>query len=389
MKIGIVCYPTYGGSGALATDLGQCLAERENCVHVISYEMPFRLTGGMSERMFFHEVTMTDYPVMTHPYYSLNLSVKIMQIAQEVGLDLLHVHYAVPHAVSAHLAREMLSPIPLPLITTLHGTDITLVGNAPAYKPIVQFSLNQSDRITAVSNWLRQQTEDHFTPDKPIQVIHNFINHERFKPQSARPECRRRFAEDDEKIIMHISNFRPVKRVGDVVEVFARIAKKMPARLVMIGDGPDREAASIVARCNSIGDRVSFLGKQTEIEKLLPHADLFLFPSDHESFGLAPAEAMACEVPVVASQSGGLCEVITEGETGFLRPIGDINGMTEISLQLLRDGDLHRRIAKAARQDIIDRFSPTRIVDQYVALYREVLNEAGLPYAAVCEPEKH
>jgi N-acetyl-alpha-D-glucosaminyl L-malate synthase BshA len=375
MRIGIVCHPTYGGSGALATELGQCLARLRNCVHIISYQMPFRLSHGMSERVFFHEVPMSDYAVMAQPYYSLNLAVSITQIAEETGLDVLHVHYAIPHAISGHLAREMLAPRELPLVTTLHGTDITLVGRAPAYKPIVRFSIEQSDRVTAVSSWLRDKTMEEFTPDKRVEVIHNFIDTDRFRPTAPNPAARRRLAGDDEKILMHISNFRPVKRLADVVEVFARVAHDVPSRLILIGDGPEREA------------RVVFLGKQMGIESLLALADLFLFPSDHESFGLAPAEAMACEVPVIASCSGGLPEVIEHGETGFLHPVGDVDAMADCALRLLRDDDLSHRVGRAARQSVAEKFSPQIIVPRYLALYREICDLAGRPHDPECDPE--
>ncbi|MBN1478500.1 N-acetyl-alpha-D-glucosaminyl L-malate synthase BshA [Candidatus Sumerlaeota bacterium] len=389
MRIGIVCYPTYGGSGALATDLGTHLAARGHCVHIISYEMPFRLTRGMGDRVFFHEVPMTDYPVMTHPYYSLNLAVKIGQVTEEADLDILHVHYAVPHAVSAHLAQEMLAPRSLPIVTTLHGTDITLVGTAPAYQPIVRFSIDQSDAVTAVSHWLRDQTIEHFAPQREIRVIHNFIDTERFQPRRADGEARRRLARDDERIVMHISNFRPVKRLVDVMEIFVRIARQMPSRLILIGDGPDREVAATVARCNGIADRVVFLGKQSEIESLLPLADLFLFPSDHESFGLAPAEAMACEVPVVASDSGGLPEVIDHRETGFLAPVGAVEEMAEMALRVLGDADLAQRMGRAARRAIHGRFSPEMILPHYLDLYREIITAAGRVFEEKCEVSSH
>jgi N-acetyl-alpha-D-glucosaminyl L-malate synthase BshA len=386
MKIGIVCHPTYGGSGALATDLGRCLAQHRHCVHIISYAMPFRLAGGVADRVFFHEVPVVDYPVMAQPYYSLNLAVKIMQVAEEAKLDVIHAHYAVPHAASAHLARQMIAPRPLPLVTTLHGTDITLVGSVPAYKPIVRFSIDQSDAVTAVSHWLRQETIEHFAPKSEIQVIHNFVCPQRFQPRPPDGEARRRLANNDEKILMHISNFRPVKRLTDVIEIFVRVARKIPARLILIGDGPDREIAATVARCNGVADRVVFLGKQLEIEVLLPLADLFLFPSDHESFGLAPAEAMACEVPVVASRSGGLVEVIDHAETGFLAPVGAVDEMAEMALHVLRDQDLARSVGRAARQRIVDHFSPDQIVPKYLALYQQTIERAGLIYEPECDP---
>lgn len=387
MKIGIVCHPTYGGSGALATELGRCLAERRHCVHIISHAMPFRLPMNAGERVFFHEVPVVDYPVMAQPYYALNLAVKIMQVAEEARLDLVHAHYAVPHAVSALLARQMLEQQrPLPLVTTLHGTDITLVGNAPAYKPIVRHSIDRSDAVTAVSHWLRDETVREFSPALEIEVIHNFVCPRRFRPRPPDPQARRRLAEDGEKILMHISNFRPVKRLGDVVEVFVRVARQMPARLILIGDGPDREVARTVAQCNGVADRVLFLGKQLEIETLLPLADLFLFPSDHESFGLAPVEAMACEVPVIASRSGGITEVIEHGATGFLIPVGEVDAMAATALEILRDPPRARAMGQAARRTVIEHFSPEVIVPRYIALYERTLNAAGLPYEPDCHP---
>lgn len=349
--------------------------------------MPFRLTAaGAGPRVFFHEVPRVDYPLITQPYYSLNLAVKLFQVATEARLDVLHAHYAVPHAASAYLARQMLAPRALPIITTLHGTDITLVGNAPAYQPVVRFSINQSDAVTCVSEWLREQTVEHFTPEREIDVIYNFVDTARFVPRPPNLDARRRLAGDGERILMHISNFRPVKRLVDVVEIFVRVVRRLPARLVLVGDGPEREAAAFVAKCNGVADRVVFLGKQAEIESLLPHADLFLFPSDHESFGLAPAEAMACEVPVVGSHSGGLPEVVTDGVTGHLHPVGQVDAMAESALALLLDPARAREMGRAARADIVERFAPEVIVPRYLELYRRILGDAGLHGDAECEP---
>ncbi len=373
MKIGITCYPTYGGSGAVATELGLALAERGHEVHFISYDQPFRL-GGFRERVFFHEVEMEDYPLFEHPPYALALAVALHDTALKEGLDLVHMHYAIPHAVSAYLAKQMLATErQLRIVTTLHGTDITLVGLHPSFHAITRFSILESDGLTAVSKYLKDQTvRDFSVPQSRIEVIPNFIDTEVWRP--GRVPCHReKLAPGGEKIVMHISNFRAVKRVGDVVEIFLRIQRKVPARLVLVGDGPDRPR--VLQRAAELGlqDKVLFLGKHASVDELLSCADLFLLPSEKESFGLAALEAMACGAPVVASSVGGLPEVIDHEETGFLFDIGAVDEMAEAGVRLLSDDVLHGRVAEAARATAVERFSARSVVPLYEALYERVI----------------
>src|SRR5579863_6108869 len=308
MKIGITCYPTYGGSGVVATELGIELAARGHEIHFISYAMPIRLTGS-SDRIFFHEVEVTTYPLFDHPPYTLALATKMIEVAEEASLDILHVHYAIPHSVSALLARMMAAPKRLPFITTLPGTDITLVGNDRSYLPITKFSIEQSDGVTAISHYLKQRTIEDFDIKRPIEVIPNFVNCDLYC-RTPNPVLRAEWAPNGEPILMHLSNFRPVKRLTDVVEMFAKVREKMRAKLVLIGDGPDRGAAEYLVRKKKLARDVHFLGKQDRVYQLLSQADLFLLPSDMESFGLAALEAMACEVPVIATNVGGIPEVV-------------------------------------------------------------------------------
>ncbi|HUK54255.1 MAG TPA: N-acetyl-alpha-D-glucosaminyl L-malate synthase BshA, partial [Candidatus Binatia bacterium] len=322
MRIGITCYPTYGGSGIVATELGMELAARGHDVHFISYAPPIRLKTD-TEHVHFHEVEISTYPLFDHQPYTLSLAVKMAEVASSAQLDLLHVHYAIPHSVSALLARQMAAPRRLPFITTLHGTDITLVGSDRSYLPITRFSIEQSDGITSVSEYLRRATVDTFGITQPIEVITNFVNCDQYC-RAANPEQRAAWAPQGQPILMHLSNFRPVKRVTDVVEIFALVREKMPAKLVMLGDGPDRGAAEWLAVKRGVAKDVLFLGKQDRIYDALPMADVFLLPSALESFGLAALEAMACEVPVIATNVGGVPEVVTHGVDGFLVPVGDV-----------------------------------------------------------------
>jgi len=373
VKIGITCYPTYGGSGAVATELGLALAGRGHEVHFVSYDQPFRL-GGFRERVFFHEVEMEDYPLFEHPPYALALAVALHDTALKEGLDLVHMHYAIPHAVSAYLAKQMLATErQLKIVTTLHGTDITLVGLHPSFHAITRFSILESDGLTAVSNYLKDQTvRDFSVPQSRIEVIPNFIDTEVWRP--GRVPCHReKLAPGGEKIVMHISNFRAVKRVGDVVEIFLRIQRKVPARLVLVGDGPDRPR--VLQRAAELGlqDKVLFLGKHASVDELLSCADLFLLPSEKESFGLAALEAMACGAPVVASSVGGLPEVIDHEETGFLFDVGAVDEMAEAGVRLLSDDVLHGRVAEAARATAVERFSARSVVPLYEALYERVI----------------
>lgn len=372
MKIGITCYPTYGGSGAVATELGLQLAGHGHEVHFVSYAQPFRL-GHFRERVFFHEVEMEDYPLFEHPPYSLALSVAIHDTAKREGLDLMHVHYAIPHATSAWVAREMLAPErDLPIVTTLHGTDITLVGLHPSFRPITSFSILRSQGLTAVSEFLKEETvRDFDVPAERIDVIPNFIDVDHWRP-GLDPCHRSTLAPKGEKIVMHISNFRPVKRVEDVVEIFARIVEKVDARLVMVGDGPERPRAAVRAEELGVSRRVLFLGKHASVEELLACADLFLLPSENESFGLAALEAMACGAPVIASSAGGLPEVVEHGASGYLFPPGSVREMAEAGIAVLTDPALRRSLSEAGRRVAVERFSASAVVPMYERLYERV-----------------
>lgn len=377
MKIGITCYPTYGGSGAVATELGLDLAERGHEIHFISYAQPFRL-DHFRERVFFHEVEMDEYPLFEHPPYSLALAVAIHDTARNQELDLVHVHYAIPHATSAWIAKEMLgTERELKIVTTLHGTDITLVGIHPSFQAITQFSILKSDGMTSVSEFLKDRTVADFNvPQERIRVIPNFIDPQTFRRDKER--CHRAtLAPDGEKIIMHISNFRPVKRIPDVVEVFARISREVPSRLVLVGDGPERPRALDRATELGVRDKVLFLGKHQSVDELLACADLFLLPSKNESFGLAALEALACGTPVIASDMGGLPEVVVHGETGFLFPLGNVAEMAEAGISLLKDQDRWTRFSEAARSDAVARFSSDRVIPMYEDLYRDVIGGNG------------
>lgn len=374
MKIGITCYPTYGGSGAVATELGLALAERGHEVHFVSYAQPFRL-GGFHERVFFHQVEMEDYPLFEHPPYSLALAVALHDAARKHELDLVHMHYAIPHAASAYLARQMLAhERTLKIVTTLHGTDITLLGLHPSFHAITRFSILESDGLTAVSGYLRDQTvRDFSVPTSRIEVIPNFIDTKIWRP-GLEPCHRASLAPGGEKIVMHVSNFRSVKRVANVVEVFARIDPSVPARLVMVGDGPDRPRAAQRAEELGVSDRVLFVGKHQSVEELLSCADLFLLPSEAESFGLAALEAMACGAPVVASTAGGLPEVIVDGVTGFLHPVGAVDEMAASATRLLSDESLHESMAKAGLDLAHGTYSADIVVPMYEALYERVVS---------------
>lgn len=359
----------------MATELGLELAKRGHEIHFISYEQPFRLVG-FQERVFFHEVEMDQYPLFEHPPYSLALAVAIHQVAETHGLDLIHVHYAIPHAASAWIAREMLTGSVGPaIITTLHGTDITLVGQHPSFQSITRFSILKSDGLTAVSHYLRDETEANFgVPAERIEVIPNFIDPHRYR-RELEPCHRATLAPGGEKIVMHVSNFRAVKRVEDVVRVFAGIARRVPSRLIMVGDGPERPRAQVVARELGVVEDVVFLGKHTAVEELLACADLFLLPSESESFGLAALEAMSCGVPVVASRVGGIPEVVEDGVTGHLLSLGDVEGMADAGAAVLGDEKAWASMSQAARRRAGDRFSADQIVRDYETYYHRILSE--------------
>ena len=371
MKIGITCYPTYGGSGVVATELGMELAARGHEIHFISYAMPTRLNPA-HDRIFFHEVETTTYPLFDHPPYALALAVKMAEVAESAPLDLLHVHYAIPHSVSALLARSMAAPRRLPFITTLHGTDITLVGNDRSYLPITRFSIEQSDGVTAISNYLRERTVKEFDIRRPIEVIRNFVNcdlYHRAEDQSRRNE----WAPNGEALLMHLSNFRPVKRLLDAIEIFALVRAKIPAKLVLIGDGPDRGAGEHLVRQKKLTRDVFFEGKQSNIHEFLGIADLFLLPSDLESFGLAALEAMACEVPVIATNVGGVPEVVTHGVDGYLVAPRDVASAAKYAIEILSRADRGREMGLTARINARKKFCSNDVIPLYEAYYRRVL----------------
>ena len=374
MKIGITCYPTYGGSGAVATELGIALASRGHEVHFITYRQPFRLPSFLP-RIFFHEVDVGRYPLFEFPPYDLALAVRMHEVVRTHGLELLHCHYAIPHATSAWIAREMLRETheDVHLITTLHGTDITIVGQDPSFYPITKFSIEKSDRITAVSEYLREETCRAFGCEGlEIDVIHNFIDPDVYNREKYPPLLKQEFG-PAKPIIMHVSNFRAVKRVRDVVRIYAEVNRELPSVLVMIGDGPDRPAAEEEARMLGVEHSVSFLGKLDQIAPLLAAADLFLLPSQNESFGLSALEALASGVPVVGSDAGGLPEVIRDGETGILCPAGDIPGMAAAALEILQDPKRWSEMSKLASKDARERFSRDAIVTKYESLYQRSL----------------
>jgi N-acetyl-alpha-D-glucosaminyl L-malate synthase BshA len=373
MNIGITVYPTYGGSGIVGSELGKELAQRGHTVHFISSALPTRLTE-LNERVRFHEVEMMSYPLFEHQPYTLALATKMSTVAQEEKLDLLHVHYAIPHSISAILARESLKPQrQLPVITTLHGTDITLVGADRSYLPITRYGIVQSDGVTAISNYLKEATHEIFHVDN-VKVIPNFVCQYDYQRQPV-ASLRESLSPNNEPLIAHVSNFRPVKRPLDCVEIFARVLKQgIKARLVMVGDGSERTNCEHRARCLGIQDQCSFVGKQPRIVDYLSVADVLLLPSEQESFGLAALEAMACEVPVISTRVGGVPEVVTDGETGFLSEVGDVEKMSADAARLVRDTELRREMGRKARESAISRYSTDQVIPQYISFYEEVLS---------------
>ncbi|HMF53543.1 MAG TPA: N-acetyl-alpha-D-glucosaminyl L-malate synthase BshA [Edaphobacter sp.] len=381
MKIGITCYPTYGGSGVVATELGIELAARGHQVHFITSSQPFRLTGREAN-IHFHEVSVSTYPLFEYPPYDLALATRMAEVADFYSLDLLHVHYAIPHSVSALLASQMIESHSqlarrrrLPFITTLHGTDITLIGLDPSYLPITRFAIERSDGVTAISSHLADRTREAFGVSNEIEVIRNFVNCDVYvrRPELV-AEMRPRFASADEPLFVHLSNFRPVKRVLDVIEVFARVARVLPARLMLIGDGPDRSAAEHLALRHGVQDRIHFLGKQDAVHELLPLADLMLMPSQMESFGLAALEAMACGVPAIATRVGGVPELIDDNINGLLFELGDVESMANAAITLLNDPARLQSMSQQARRTAQDRFCTTRIIPLYENYYQRVLD---------------
>jgi len=376
VNVGITCYPTYGGSGIVATELGMELAARGHEVHFITYANPIRLDPD-TPRIHYHEVEVSNYPLFQYPPYSLALASRMSEVAESYDLDLLHVHYAIPHSISALLAQQILAPRRrLPFITTLHGTDITLVGADRSYYPITRFSIEQSDGVTSISENLRRQTIETFEISREIRVISNFVNCELYRPDDAKKGAAA-YASREEKLLIHVSNFRPVKRVLDCVRVLAEVRQRAPARLLMVGDGPERGPAEHLARELKVDHHIAFLGKQNHVERLLPLAHVLLMPSEMESFGLAALEGMACGVVPVATRVGGVPELITDGEDGFLEAVGDIQAQAARAVTLLTDEELHYRMRKAGRWNAAERFCTEKVIPQYEEYYRDVLNGAG------------
>ncbi|MGA9119619.1 MAG: N-acetyl-alpha-D-glucosaminyl L-malate synthase BshA [Bacteroidota bacterium] len=370
MRIGIVCYPTYGGSGVVATELGKALALRGHQIHFISYALPMRLDGFQGD-VYYHEVEFASYPLFEFPLYTPALASKIVEVTKFEKLDIIHAHYAIPHAISAFLAREMTRG-ELTVVTTLHGTDITLVGLEPSFLPVMKFSIEQSDGVTAVSRFLKEKTLTNYGIEKEIQVIPNFVEIEKYK-RTPSEEVHARFAPHGERILVHVSNFRQVKRVQDVIRIFYEVLKKIPSKLILVGDGPDRSSCEMLVRELGIHDNVRFLGKQQLLVPILSVADLMLMPSQSESFGLSALEAMACEVPVISSSVGGLPELQVHGETGYIAEIGDINRMAKYAIELLTNEPKRILFGQAGRRRAVENFDAAKVVTQYEDYYRVCL----------------
>ncbi len=373
MKIGIVCYPTHGGSGVIASELALGLAARGHEIHIVSYATPFRL-ASFHQNVFIHEVEVSSYPLFKYPPYALSLATKLVDVSKQYGLDLIHSHYAVPHAASAYLAKQMLGPEKMKTVTTLHGTDITLVGLDKSFYQVIKFNIEESDGVTAVSQYLQKRTHDEFAIQREIRVIHNFVDTERYN-RSANHCTKDHFAPNGEKILMHASNFRPVKRVTDVVRIFATVREHIPVKLLLVGEGPERLFVQQLVKELKLSEDVLFLGEQEYIAQLMNCADLFLLPSEQESFGLVALEAQSCGVPVIGAATGGLPEVVEDGKTGFLLPVGDIAGMAQKSLELLSKNDLYEAFHKKSRKRVLDYFDSKSIIPQYEAFYEEILNK--------------
>jgi N-acetyl-alpha-D-glucosaminyl L-malate synthase BshA len=381
MRIGITGYPTYGGSGVVATELGMELAARGHDIHFITSAPPIRMKID-DPHIHFHRAEVVSYPLFDHSPYTLSLATEMLQVFEQEKLDLLHVHYAIPHSVSALLARAMAAPRRLPFITTLHGTDITLVGNNRSFLPITRYSIEQSDGVTSISHYLLRRTLEDFDIKRPIEVIPNFVNCDLYQ-RKPNPKLRAEWAPNGEPILMHLSNFRPVKRILDAIEIFALVREKMPARLVMIGDGPDRAPAEELARKLGVQNDVLFLGQQNEVQEKLSQADLFLLPSRLESFGLAALEAMACETPVIATNVGGLPEVVENGVDGYLVEPGDVKIAGKYAIDLLSRADRGREMGQLARVHARKKFCANDVIPKYEAYYEQVLEQRPLAVPAV------
>jgi N-acetyl-alpha-D-glucosaminyl L-malate synthase BshA len=371
MNIAITCYPTYGGSGVVASELGKALAERGHKIHFISYAMPFRLDGFVGN-IVYHEVEISTYPLFDFPLYTPALASKIVEVARFEKIDIIHAHYAIPHATSAYLAKQILGANGLRIVTTLHGTDITLVGLEPSFLPVMKFSIEQSDGVTAVSRFLKEKTLTNYQINKDIRVIPNFVDTAKYHRIDTSNFCGS-IAPKHEKVLVHVSNFRQVKRVQDVVRIFNIVRQKVPSKLLLIGDGPERSNCEQLARDLNIVEDVKFLGKQLELVPLLSASDLFLIPSQSESFGLSALEAMACELPVISSSVGGLPELILHGETGFIAEIGDIDRMARYAVDLLTNDAKYKLFAAAGRRRAVEVFGIDKVVDQYERYYEQVL----------------
>lgn len=373
MKIGIVCYPTHGGSGVIASELAIGLAAKGHEIHVVSYATPFRLRS-FHKNIFIHEVEVASYPLFKYPPYALELATKLVELVEEYQLEIIHAHYAIPHAASAYLAKQILAPRQIKMITTLHGTDITLVGVAQSFHKVIKFVIEQSDGVTVVSEYLRRQTIEEFGIQREIRVIYNFVDTTRAN-LGPTPSQKDTFAPNGESVLMHASNFRELKRVGDVVQIFAHVREHIPAKLVLIGEGPDQPHIQQLVKELNLSDSVAFLGALDQVEPLFRCADLFLLPSEQESFGLSALEAMMCGVPVIGSDVGGMPEVITHGETGYLYPVGDTQSMAQSAVSLLSNSVEHERFKQAARVRAQEHFNADDLIPQYEAFYLEILNQ--------------
>ncbi|ANE47942.1 N-acetyl-alpha-D-glucosaminyl L-malate synthase [Paenibacillus swuensis] len=382
LKIGITCYPSLGGSGVVATELGKLLAEKGHQVHFITHSMPFRL-GKFQKNIYYHEVEVNDYYVFRYPPYDLSLASKMAQVAKMQQLDILHVHYAVPHAICAFLAKQMIGD-QLKVVTTLHGTDITVLAQDESLSDIIRLGINQSDAVTAVSEDLIRETRSLLAIDKPIDLTYNFVDKRVYYPRDV-TGMRHDFASSNEKILMHISNFRPVKRVSDVVEVFAKVSAAMPAKLLLVGEGPDLPKVQCKIRELGLEDRVHFLGKQDDVAQVISLADILLLPSEKESFGLVALEAMACGVPTVGSNAGGIPELVTHGETGFLAPIGDTELMAQYCITMLSNEALYKRFSQACLDRSRFRFCNDLITQEYENIYYRVLGKEAPAERVLCE----
>lgn len=372
MRIGIICYPSYGGSGVIATELGKRLAKRGHEVHFVAYDRPFKL-DTFDQNIYYHEVEVLDYPLFKFPPYMIALASKIAEVSKWADLDLVHVHYAIPHAISAFLAKQLVPDKNLPFVTTLHGTDITVVGHEPQFYDITKFSIEASDAVTAVSQSLKEETVSVFKVDKDIQVIYNFIDPEVYHRVEV-PELRARYAAEGEKVLIHISNFRPVKRLRDVVDIFEAVNRDVPSRLLMVGDGPEGPAVHQYISSKGLTDRVHFVGKQERVVELLSVSDLCLLPSEKESFGLVALEAMACGVPVIASMIGGLPEIVRDGVTGYLVPVGNVEAMAYKAVNILNNAALGKRLAENGVNHAVNNFHIDQIVVDYENMYTKVIS---------------